>query len=295
MSKVYLYLHFLYSILFLYMIYTFIDFILPFEWAKPLFMKNALLAVILAAPLFGTLGTLVVSNQMAFFSDAIGHSVLTGVAIGVLLGIDNPLIAMVAFSLIMGFCILFVKNKEIASADTIIGVFSSTAVALGLVLLSSNGNFSRYARYITGDVLSITSNEIIMLFIANIVLCLVWIFTYNKMILISVNRTFARSRGIAIFAVELLFGLLTAVIVTISISWTGLLVINSLLILPAAAARSISRSSAGYLLASVLISLISSITGLIISFYAGFAAGATIVLVNAVFFVICFFARYKRV
>src|SRR5574344_2174940 len=136
-------------------IYSFINTVLPFEWLSPQFMKNALLAVIVACPLFGTLGTVVVSNKMAFFSDAIGHSALTGIAIGVLLGIPDPTVAMVLFSIMLGFLIITVKVKGTASADTIIGVFSSTAVALGIVLLSATGNFSKYQRYLVGDILSI--------------------------------------------------------------------------------------------------------------------------------------------
>ena len=120
--------------------YAIISTILPFSWLEADFMKNAFLAVILAAPLFALLGSVVVSNQMAFFSDAIGHSALTGIAIGVLLGIGNPLIAMIAFSLLLGAAIITVKFKGKTSADTIIGVFSSTSVALGIVLLSATVN-----------------------------------------------------------------------------------------------------------------------------------------------------------
>ncbi len=269
------------------MIYTFLDTILPFEWLGPSFMKNAFLAVLLAAPLFGTLGTFVVSSQMAFFSDAIGHSALTGIAVGVLLGAKDPLFAMVAFSVILGFSILYVKTKGNTSADTVIGVFSSTAVALGIVLLSAGGNFAKYNRYLVGDLLSIRPEELLLLLIADIFLAFVWIFAYNKMLLTSVSTAVARSRGVKVFAVEQLFGAVTAVIVTISISWTGLLVINSLLVLPAAAARMVSGSSRGYLFRSVSISVLSSVTGLILSFYLGTASGATIVLVSAVCFLFC--------
>ncbi len=269
------------------MIYTFLDTILPFEWLGPSFMKNAFLAVLLAAPLFGTLGTFVVSSQMAFFSDAIGHSALTGIAVGVLLGAKDPLFAMVAFSVILGFSILYVKTKGNTSAATVIGVFSSTAVALGIVLLSAGGNFAKYNRYLVGDLLSIRPEELLLLLIADIFLAFVWIFAYNKMLLTSVSTAVARSRGVKVFAVEQLFGAVTAVIVTISISWTGLLVINSLLVLPAAAARMVSGSSRGYLFRSVSISVLSSVTGLILSFYLGTASGATIVLVSAVCFLFC--------
>ena len=124
-------------------LYSVINTILPFDWLGPNFMKNAFLAVLVATPLFGVLGSFVVSNKMSFFSDAIGHSALTGIAFGVLLGIKEPMVAMVGFSLILGFAIITVKTQGKSSADTIIGVFSSTSVALGLVLLSATGNFTR--------------------------------------------------------------------------------------------------------------------------------------------------------
>lgn len=267
--------------------YTLVDALLPFTWLEPRFMKNALLAILVAAPLFGCLGSFVVSNKMAFFSDAIGHSALTGIAFGVLLGIEEPVFAMVAFSLILGFAIITVKNKGKSSADTIIGVFSSTAVALGVVLLSAAGNFSKYQKYLIGDILSIKPSEIGLLAGAGILTVVVWVFFYNKMLLTNLHRTFAKSRGIKVSVVELLFALLTALIVTLSIRWTGLLVINSLLVLPAAAARLVTGTSRRYLLVSVCISLFSAITGLAISFYAGAASGSVIVLVNAVVFLCC--------
>ena len=268
-------------------IYNILDTVLPFEWISPTFMKNAFLAILVTCPLFGTLGTVVVSNKMAFFSDAIGHSALTGIAIGVLLGIPDPTVAMILFALVLGFAIITVKIHGKSSADTTIGVFSSTAVALGIVLLSATGNFSKYQKYLVGDILSIKPEEILMLIISGIVLLLVWIFFFNQMMVTNMHSTFAKSRGIKTFFIEQLFALLTAAIVTISIRWTGLLVINSLLVLPAAASRMISTSSRQYGGFSILISLISGISGLIMSYYIGSASGATIVLVNAVLFLVC--------
>ena len=267
--------------------YAFIDTILPFGWLEPNFMKNAFLAVLVAAPLFGTLGSFVVSNKMSFFSDAIGHSALTGIAFGVLLGIKEPMVAMVGFSLILGFAIITVKTKGKSSADTIIGVFSSTSVALGLVLLSATGNFARYQKYLIGDILSITPREIALLVVVAVVTAIVWILLYNKMLLTNLHRTLAKSRGIPVFATEQIFALLTALIVTTSIRWTGLLIINSLLVLPAAAARFVTRNTRSYLLVAIVISLVSSILGLALSYYIGAASGATIVLVNGAIFLVC--------
>ncbi len=271
-------------------LYSVINTILPFEWLGPNFMKNAFLAVLVATPLFGVLGSFVVSNKMSFFSDAIGHSALTGIAFGVLLGIKEPMVAMVGFSLILGFAIITVKTQGKSSADTIIGVFSSTSVALGLVLLSATGNFTRYQKYLIGDILSIAPKEILLLLLVGVVAAVVWIFLYNKMLLTNLHRTLAKSRGIRVFATEQIFALLTALIVSTSIRWTGLLIINSLLVLPAAAARFVTRNTKSYLLAAMIISLLSGIVGLALSYYIGAASGATIVLVNAVLFLGCLVA-----
>ena len=124
-------------------IYFLLDLLLPFSWADYGFMKNALLAMLIIAPLMGVLGTMAVNNKMAFFSDALGHSALTGVALGVLLGIKNEIISLVAFGVLLALIITRVKNKGSASSDTVISVFSSTAVALGLLVLSYGGGFSK--------------------------------------------------------------------------------------------------------------------------------------------------------
>lgn len=268
-------------------IYDIIDMCLPFAWVEPTFMKNAFLAVLVAAPLFGGLGSFVVSNNMAFYSDAIGHSALTGIALGIILGIKNPILSMVVFSLLLGCAIITVKTKGKTSADTIIGVFSSAAVALGLVLLSATGNFAKYQKYLVGDILSIQPSEIALLLVVALLVIIIWTLFYNKMLLTNMHRTFAKSRGVSVFFIEQLFALTTALIVAVSIHWTGLLVINSLLVLPAAAARLVTRSSRSYVLTSVLISLLSSVIGLIISYYWDSVSGATIVLVNTVAFVVC--------
>lgn len=251
-------------------------------------MKNALLAVLLITPILGILGTMVINNKMAFFSDALGHSALTGIAIGVIFGIKDPIWTMIAFSVLLGIAILTVKNANTASTDTIIGVFSAAAVALGIVILSHAGGFAKYSVYLIGDLLSITPKNIFMLVIVLICVVILWLLIFNKLLLVSVNKSLAKSRGINIKLVEYLFTIVIAVIVTISIQWIGLLIINSLLILPAAAARNIAKNVRQYHILSIFISVISGISGLILSYFLGTATGATIVLVSAVFFVLTF-------
>lgn len=265
-----------------------------FQWMQYDFMKNALLGVLIVTPMFGILGTMVVNNKMAFFSDALGHSALTGIAVGVIFGINNPLISMIGFSIILAIAILKVKNINTASMDTIIGVFSSTAVALGIVILSYNGGFNKYSVYLIGDLLSIEQNDLIMLMVSFVTVILVWITCFNKFLLVSVNHSFARSRGVNTKVYEYIFTILVAVVVTISIQWVGILVISSMIILPAAGARNISNNMRQYHIYSILIAIISGISGLLISYAYGCATGATIVLISSVFFMITYLIGYKR-
>lgn len=273
--------------------YGIVDFLLPFEWTEHEFMKNALLAVLLLAPVFGLLGTMVVSNKMAFFSDSIGHGAFTGVAIGALLGGIRPVWGAILFSILFAVTITYIKNKSRASTDTIIGVFSSTAVAIGLVILSSGGSFNKYSSYLVGDLLSIAPFELLLLFIAFITVIILWVFIFNKVLLISINQSLAASRGVNTLGVEMLFTIAIAAVVTITIQWVGLLIINSLIVLPAAASRNITRNVRQYHAVSVGISIFSGVTGLIASYYWNTVSGATIVLIAALLFFILFLLRKR--
>ena len=257
---------------------------LPFDWLQHGFMKNAFLAVLLVTPLFGLLSTMVVSNRMAFFSDSLGHGAFTGLAVGVLLGWLSPLLSLVAFSVVFALLITYIKNRSSASTDTIIGVFSSTGIALGLMLMSRGGGFNKYSSYLIGDLLSISPEEIGSLFFVFLAVVLVWALVFNSLLVLSINASFARSRGVAAFLTEGLFASMLAVVVAVSIQWVGLLIINSLLVLPAAAARNIAQDVKSYHLLSVAVALFSGVVGLLLAYYCNMAAGASIVVVAAAVF-----------
>ena len=267
-------------------IYTILSLIFPYQWMDHTFMKNAFLAILMVTPLFGLLGTMVVSNRMAFFSDSLGHGAFTGIAIGVLLGGVEPMIALIIFSIVFASIIIYIKNKSSASTDTIIGVFSSTAIAIGLMMMSYGGSFNKFSSYLIGDLLSITPTELKILFSVFIAVVVIWMLIFNKLLIISINNSFAASRGIKTLFIEIIFSAVLAVVVAISIQWVGILIINSMLVLPAAAARNISNSVKKYHVLSVLFALFSGILGLIVSYYLDTATGATIVLIASTLFFI---------
>jgi len=260
--------------------------VLPFEWAQYEFMRNALAAVLLVTPLFALMGTLVVNNRMAFFSDAIGHASLTGIGIGVLLGMGNPLPALVGFSLLLGVGILAMRRATQSAMDTIISLSMSFCIALGVVLLSRGGSFNKYTHYLIGDLLSITPVEIQGLFVMVIVVGGGLLMFYNRILLIGVNEALARSRGMSPFWTQVLFVAAIVMVVTMNLGWVGILIINSLLILPAAAARNIARSVRQYVALSVVIALVCGVAGLVGSYYLDTATGGTVVLLAMGVFVV---------
>lgn len=274
-------------------IYSVLEWLIPFEFMNYAFMKNALLAIILITPVFAILGTMIVNNKMAFFSDALGHSALTGIAVGMLLGITNINIGMILFAILFALLLNYVKNKTSYGADTIISVFSSIAIALGLALLAQSGNFNKYSSYLVGDILSITETEIGYVLIAAIAVYAFWYFTFNKLNVISINSTLAKSKKIDVKKIDNIFVVLIAIMVMISIRWIGILLINSLLILPAASSRNIAKNMRQYHLFAILISLFSGIVGLIISYYYNIGTGPMIVLISGVIYFITLLAKKK--
>ena len=271
--------------------------LLPFEWAQPgtmYFMKHALLAVLVISPLFGILSTMVVHSRMSFFSDALGHSAFTGMAIGAICGFNEPTWAAVIFALVFALLFNLVRRRSALASDTVIGVFSSTAVALGIFLSTLGGrSFNKFNNLLIGDILSVEPAKIGLLAVILLLVVLLWCLSFNQLMLSAVHPALADSRGIRVFWQETVFSMAIAVVVTLSMTWVGLLVINSLLVLPAAAARNVARNLWQYHLFSLVGALAAGIAGLMTSYYIGASAGASITLYLALWFAITFLLRKK--
>ena len=226
---------------------------LPIEMLRWGFMKNALLALLLMAPLFGLLSTMIVTGRMSFFSDALGHSAFTGIAIGAICGVAAPIWVAVLFSIVFALLFSYVRSRSNQAADTLIGVFSSTAVALGIFIATLNGgSFTKYNKYLIGDILSVTPGEIGLLAIVLIAVVVFWSFYSNRLALTAIHPQLASSRGIPVGVSQTVFTVAIAVVVTLSISSVGLLILNSLLVLPAASSRNVAKNLKQYHLFSVL-------------------------------------------
>lgn len=252
------------------------------------FMLRAFAAILIITPLLGILGTMIVHKKMAYFSDALGHSALTGIAIGVVFGVQDTDLSMICFAIVFAFLLNQINRKHLAATDTVISVFASCSTALGLAILSRGGSFGKYSVILVGDILSITDREIVYLLVLFIATLIFWWFAVNKLNAISVNDSLAKSRRIRVRAVEDLFAILIALIVTLSIKWIGILLINALLILPAAAARNLSDNMREYHGYSVLFSVFSGVIGLVVSYFTNVATGPAIVIIASVLY----FATY---
>ena len=268
---------------------------LPIEMLHWDFMKNALLALILMAPLFGLMSTMIVTGRMSFFSDALGHSAFTGIAIGAICGLSAPTWAAVLFSVCFALIFSYVRSRSNQAADTLIGVFSSTAVALGIFVATlGGGSFTKYNKYLIGDILSVTPGEIGMLALVLLAVLVFWCLYANRLTLTAIHPQLASSRGIPVELTQTLFTAAIALVVTLCISSVGLLILNSLLVLPAASARNISRNLRQYHGFSVFFALFAGLAGLVISYYLGTSAGAAISLILALIFAVTFCFRKAR-
>ena len=268
--------------------YSFCD-LLPVEMLRWGFMKNAFLAILVMAPLFGMLSTMIVTGRMSFFSDALGHSAFTGIAIGSICGIAAPIWAAVIFSMVFALLFSYVRSRSNQAADTLIGVFSSAAVALGIFAATlDGGSFTKYNKYLIGDILSVTPGEIGLMFLVLAAVLIFWFLSANQLTLTVIHPQLASSRGIPVRFSQAVFTTAIAVVVTLTISCVGLLILNSLLVLPGAAARNVAKNLKQYHLLSVLYSLFSGIMGLSVSYYLGSSAGAAVCLVLAMIFAVSF-------
>ncbi|TKJ40317.1 ABC transporter [candidate division LCP-89 bacterium B3_LCP] len=265
--------------------------LMPFDWLEPAFMRRALIGMLFIAPACAAMGVQVVSFRMAFFSDAISHSAFTGVALGLIFGINSHW-TMVGFGVLVGCGVLVFSRKAVLSTDTVIGVFFAAVVALGIVIVSARRGLSRYFESVLfGDILAIDSNELWIMFFLFLLVFLFQAIGYNKLLLISLHSPLAHSRGIKPARWEIAYGILLAFLVMISLRAVGLLLVTALLVVPAAAARNLARSGSGLIWWSVLIATISAGVGLFLSYIWGSATGATVILVSVFFFICSYLIR----
>jgi zinc transport system permease protein len=267
-------------------LYDLIAQLIPIEAMQARFMQQALVELVLLAPMCAVMGVHVVNFRMAFFSDAISHSAFTGVALGLLAGADARL-TMVAFALAVGVAIMAVSRRTSLSIDTVIGVFFSAVIAFGLAVVSRDRSVARNLQmFLYGDILTIGDAEIRLTGALFAVLMAFQVVGFNRLLYVGVNPSLASAHQVPTRAYQYLFAALLSLVVIVSVWAVGVFLVTAMLIVPAAAARNLARSAAGMFWWALVVSLTSAVAGLLISAqpWARTATGATIVLCAALWF-----------
>jgi zinc transport system permease protein len=272
----------------------FLGLLLPFAWAQPEFMRYAFLAVLLIAPASAMLGVHVTAFRMAFFSDAVSHSAFTGIALGFLMAI-SPVLAMVIFALMVGTIIIHLERKSNLAMDSIISVIMSLGVAVGLAIVSYKKSFFRELQaYLFGDILTITAEELMVLLLIFIVTGIYSFYAFNRLVLLGLHRQFAINRYPSADRDKVIFSLLLALVVAVSIKTIGMLLITSLIVIPAATARLLATTQRSAFWIGIICASASSVAGLIISYYADTSTGALIIILLSAIFMGAYAIRIFR-
>jgi zinc transport system permease protein len=250
------------------------------------FFQRALLVGSILGMLMAILGVLVVLRKMSFFSDAIGHSALAGIALALLVNV-NPFLGALVFALLVALGISGVKAVSKLSIDTLLGVFFAAAVGLGVIVVSlTPGYQADLISFLFGNILTVTTGDIISSLVMTAIVLAILIWAGKGFVAITLDQSLARAEGIPVARLELLFLLLLAAVIALAIKFVGIVLVTALLIIPAASAQNIASSLASMFWISIGISLVAVIIGMLASALLRIPSGPTIVLTGTIFFAI---------
>jgi zinc transport system permease protein len=250
------------------------------------YMLRALAVALMLGPLCGLLGVFVTARRLAFFSDTVAHSALAGVAIGVWLGLTDPTLPMVGVSLGVALLLLWLKEKTALLTDTLLALLLSTSVAFGVVVFRlQKGYRADLERYLFGDILSVSPTEVWVTAIIAIVVAAALFSRFNALTLLTAHEELAHVSGVRVRALNIGFVLALTVVVALSIRLVGIVLVTSLLVVPAATARNLSHTLRRQLLLSVTAGLAGAGFGVGISYPLNLPCGPAIVLACATLFV----------
>ena len=266
------------------------DLPIAFEYG---FVINAVLCAFVIGPILGGMGTLVVSKRMAFFSQAIGNAALTGVAIGILLGesYTSPYISMFSFCILFGLVLNYTRNRTQMSSDTLIGVFLSISLALGASLMlyvSAKVNTHILEAILFGSILTVNDTDINVLIVVSILVAAMGIPLFNQLVLASLNPSLAHVRGTNVQLLEYIFIVMITILTVACVKIIGAVLVEALLLIPAAAARNVNTSLRGFFFWSIVIATLSCLAGVLLPMQwdIPLPSGGAIIMVAACAFII---------
>jgi zinc transport system permease protein len=261
-------------------------------FSYPWFVRG-LVAALLLAPLLGTLSHVVVARRLAFLSTALGQAALTGLTLGLALGepIEGPYGGIGGFCLLCALAMVWLKRRSVLPNDTLIGVFAAFTLGLGICLLvavTQRFNIHQIEAVMFGSLLTVTERDLWLLALLAVAALLVLARRYNELVLDSVAPPLARAAGVDGAKLEYLFVVLLTAAIVVSLKLVGALLIEALVVIPAAAARPLARSLRGQVAWSVAIALLATVGGLLVSVRFPVPIGGAIVLALALLFVVAF-------
>lgn len=257
------------------------------------FLQRAMLAAVLVGLLCGIMGVFLVFNRMSFFADAIAHSALTGIAIGLILGVA-PFWAAMVFGLLVAVATVYLKDRAKLNIDTVLGLFLPFSMAIAVLLLGLRKSYTPdLLSYLFGNILAVSSPDLIIV-ATLLVISLFWLkFNYQKMLAVVLDRDLAVAAGIDVIRLEYIFMAIMSLIVVASIQVIGIILVGGLLVIPAAAAKNIATSFWQLIIIAGVIGVLSAVLGLILSYVLDIASGSAIIVVASLIFIGTFLMRKK--
>ncbi len=266
----------------------------PFSYT---FMRTGLIAAVLISVSCAAVGTHVVARRMSFLGDALAHTVLPGIVIAYMIGASLIVGSLIAAIVTVLLIAVLTRGNNVRE-DAAIGVAFTGMFALGILLLSTTNSFRDFSHVLFGNILGIDNNDLIALtIIAGVVLIALIVFR-RELELTATDRTHAQAIGLRPDLVRMGLLLLLAPAISGGIQAVGVLLTTALLITPAAGAFLVTRRFRSTILVAVVVAVLASVSGMIISFHAGVSTGATIALCACVGFAVCWcvaaLQRYRR-
>jgi zinc transport system permease protein len=249
------------------------------------YMQRALFVGLLLSVIVACLGTVMVHKRLSLIGDALSHSSLAGVALGLLMGF-NPIVGAMSVCIIAAFSIEVIRKKLGNHSELAVAIVMSTGIGLAGVMSGFVKSSADFNSFLFGSIVAISSFEARLVMILSVIVLLAFILLYKELFYISFDEQAASISGVPVGTVNAIFTILTAVTVSIAARTVGALIVSSLLVVPVAAAMSIARSYRTTVLWAAFVSVFSTIGGLVLSFYLGLKPGGTIVLISVAFFLV---------
>lgn len=250
------------------------------------FILYALAAGIALALVVGPLGSVVVWRRMAYFGDTLAHAALLGVALSIAAE-QLPMLGVGLIGVAIAALLFWLEKQRDLSTDTLLGILSHSALALGLIVLSvvqAQGFNINLMSYLFGDLLAVGGFDLVLMYSSVLIILLVFSQILSPLISISVNEELARIDGVAVEKIRFIFMILLALVIAVALKVVGILLITALLIIPAATARLYSRSPRQMVMVAVVLAMAAVVLGLMVSFNWDFPTGPAIVVAASLLF-----------